>query len=153
MFPKAHAAAYVMSAIRLGWFKVHQPIVFYSAYFSAAPDGFDGVIASKGKSAVRKLLDEIKSKDKKERTQKDEATYAAMEIAYECLGRGYRFLPVDLYKSDAKLFLPESGAIRLPFGSLPGLGEAAAHKLQDAREEGEFLSVEELKQRTGISKP
>lgn len=152
MFPKAHAAAYMMSAIRLGWFKVHQPIVFYSAYFSAAPDGFDGVIASKGKSAVRKLLDEIKSKDKKERTQKDEATYAAMEIAYECLGRGYRFLPVDLYKSDAKLFLPESGAIRLPFGSLPGLGEAAAQKLQDAREEGEFLSVEELKQRTGISK-
>lgn len=75
-----------------------------------------------------------------------------MEIAYEYLGRGYKFLPVSLYKSDAKLFLPESGAIRLPFGSLPGLGEAAAQKLQEAREEGEFLSIEELKQRTGISK-
>lgn len=152
MFPKAHAAAYVMSAIRLGWFKVHQPIVFYSAYFSAAPDGFDGVVAAKGKAAVRKLLEEIKAKDKKERTQKDDDTYAAMEIAYECLGRGYRFLPVDLYKSDAKFFLPEAGAIRLPFGSLPGLGESAAQKLQDAREEGEFLSIEDLKQRTGISK-
>ena len=104
--------------------------------------------AAKGKSAVRKLLDEIKNKDKKERTQKDDATYAAMEIAYECLGRGYKFLPVDLQRSDAKLFLPESGAIRLPFGS----GEAAAQKLQDAREEGEFLSVEDMKQRTGISK-
>ena len=62
MFPKAHAAAYVMSAIRLGWFKVHEPIVFYCAYFSAAPDGFDGLTAAKGKSAVRKLLDEIKNK-------------------------------------------------------------------------------------------
>ncbi len=152
MFPKAHAAAYVMSAIRLGWFKVHQPIVFYSAYFSAAPDGFDGVVAAKGKAAVRKLLEEIKAKDKKERTQKDDDTYAAMEIAYECLGRGYQFLPVDLYKSDAKFFLPEAGAIRLPFGSLPGLGESAAQKLQDARAEGEFLSIEDLKQRTGISK-
>lgn len=152
MFPKAHAAAYVMSAIRLGWFKVHQPIVFYCGYFSAAPDGFDGLIAAKGKAAVRRLLDEIKGKDKKERTQKDDDAYAAMEIAYEYLGRGYKFLPVNLYKSDAKLFLPESGAIRLPFGSLPGLGEAAAQKLQEAREEGEFLSIEELKQRTGISK-
>ncbi len=152
MFPKAHAAAYVMSAIRLGWFKVHQPIVFYSAYFSAAPDGFDGAIAAKGKSAVAKLLDDIKKKDKKERTQKDDATAAAMQIALEALGRGYRFLPVDLYKSDARMFLPENGAIRLPFGSLPGLGEAAALKLGEARAEGEYLSIEDLKQRTGISK-
>lgn len=152
MFPKAHAAAYVMSAIRLGWFKVHMPIAFYCGYFSAAPDGFDGSVAVKGKTAVKKLLEEIKAKDKKERTQKDDATYAAMEIAAEYLGRGYKFLPIDLYKSDAKLFLPENNAIRLPFGSLPGLGEAAAQKLQEAREDGEFLSIEELKQRTGISK-
>ncbi len=152
MFPKAHAAAYVMSAIRLGWFKVHMPIVFYCAYFSAAPDGFDGSYAAKGKGAVAKLIEEIKKKDKKERTQKDDATAAAMQIALEALGRGYRFLPVDLYKSDARMFLPENGGIRLPFGSLPGLGEAAALKLQEAREEGEYLSIEDLKQRTGISK-
>ncbi len=152
MFPKAHAAAYVMSAIRLGWFKVHMPIVFYSAYFSAAPDGFDGYVAAKGKGAVAKLIEEIKKKDKKERTQKDDATVAAMQIALEALGRGYRFLPVDLYKSDARMFIPENNAIRLPFGSLPGLGEAAALKLQEARAEGEYLSIEDLKQRTGISK-
>ena len=152
MFPKAHAAAYVMSAIRLGWFKVHMPIVFYCAYFSAAPDGFDGFIAAKGKGQVAKLIAEIKEKDKKDRTQKDDATVAAMQIALEALGRGYRFLPVDLYKSDARMFLPENNAIRLPFGSLPGLGEAAALKLQDARAEGEYLSIEDLKQRTGISK-
>ncbi len=152
MFPKAHAAAYVMSAIRLGWFKVHMPIVFYSAYFSAAPDGFDGYIAAKGKGAVAKLIEEIKRKDKKERTQKDDATVAAMQIALEALGRGYRFLPVDLYKSDARMFIPENNAIRLPFGSLPGLGEAAALKLQEARADGEYLSIEDLKQRTGISK-
>ncbi len=152
MFPKAHAAAYVMSAIRLGWFKVHMPIVFYSAYFSAAPDGFDGYVAAKGKGAVAKLINELKNKDKKDRTQKDDATVAAMQIALEALGRGYRFLPVDLYKSDARMFIPENNAIRLPFGSLPGLGEAAALKLQEARAEGEYLSVEDLKQRTGISK-
>lgn len=152
MFPKAHAAAYVMSAIRLGWFKVHQPIVFYCAYFSAAPDGFDGSVAAKGKAQVRKQIEEIKAKDKKDRTQKDDATVAAMQIALECLGRGYRFLPVDLYKSDARMFLPESNGIRLPFGSLPGLGEAAALKLQEARAEGEYFSIEDLKQRTGISK-
>lgn len=152
MFPKAHAAAYVMSAIRLGWFKVHQPIVFYCAYFSAAPDGFDGSVASKGKAQVKKLIDDIKAKDKKDRSQKDDATVAAMQIALECLGRGYRFLPVDLYKSDARMFLPENNSIRLPFGSLPGLGEAAALKLQDARADGEYFSVEDLKQRTGISK-
>ena len=152
MFPKAHAAAYVMSAIRLGWFKVHMPIVFYCAYFSAAPDGFDGFIAAKGKGQVVKLIDEIKKKDKKERTQKDDATVAAMQIALEALGRGYRFLPVDLYKSDARMFIPENNAIRLPFGSLPGLGEAAALKLQEARVDGEYLSIEDLKQRTGISK-
>ncbi len=152
MFPKAHAAAYVMSAIRLGWFKVHMPIVFYCAYFSAAPDGFDGYVAAKGKGAVAKQIEEIKKKDKKERTQKDDATVAAMQIALEALGRGYRFLSVDLYKSDARMFLPESNAIRLPFGSLPGLGEAAALKLQEARIDGEYLSIEDLKQRTGISK-
>ena len=152
MFPKAHAAAYVMSAIRLGWFKVHMPIVFYCAYFSAAPDGFDGSVASKGKNAVAKLIDEIKKKDKKDRTQKDDATVSAMQIAMEALGRGYRFLPVDLYKSDARMFIPESNAIRLPFGSMPGLGEAAALKLQEARVDGEYLSIEDLKQRTGISK-
>ena len=152
MFPKAHAAAYVMSAIRLGWFKVHMPIVFYCAYFSAAPDGFDGFVAAKGKGAVAKLIEEIKKKDKKDRTQKDDATAAAMQIALEALGRGYRFLSVDLYKSDARMFLPESNAIRLPFGSLPGLGEAAALKLQEARVDGEYLSIEDLKQRTGISK-
>ena len=152
MFPKAHAAAYVMSAIRLGWFKVHQPIVFYCAYFSAAPDGFDGSVASKGKAKVAKLIAEIKEKDKKDRSQKDDATMSAMQIALECLGRGYRFLPVDLYKSDARMFLPENNAIRLPFGSLPGLGEAAALKLQEARADGEYFSIEDLKQRTGISK-
>jgi len=109
-------------------------------------------IAAKGKGAVAKLIEEIKKKDKKDRTQKDDATVSSMQIALEALGRGYRFLPVDLYKSDARMFIPENNAIRLPFGSLPGLGEAAALKLQDARSEGEYLSIEDLKQRTGISK-
>ena len=151
MFPKAHAAAYVMSAIRIGWYKVHMPLVFYAGYWSAAPGGFDGALAVKGKEAILKALEEIKAKGK-EATQKENETYSSMLMAYEFLARGFKFLPVDIYKSDSKFYLPEDGKIRIPFTSLPGLGEAAAQSIVDARTGGEYLSVEDMKERTGISK-
>lgn len=151
MFPKAHAAAYVMSAIRIGWYKVHMPLSFYAGYWSAAPGGFDGELAIKGKETILQTLSEIKSKGK-EATQKDNETYSSMMMAYEFLARGFKFLPVDIYHSDSKYFLPEDGKIRLPFSSLPGLGEAAAQRIVESREDGEFFSVEDLRERTGISK-
>jgi DNA polymerase-3 subunit alpha (Gram-positive type) len=151
MFPKAHAAAYVMSAIRLGWYKVHMPLAFYCGYWSAAPGGFDGELAIRGKDAILQTLSDIKSKGK-EATQKDNDTYSAMLMAYEFLARGYKFLPVDIYKSDSQYYLPEDGKIRLPFSSLPGLGDAAAQNIVDARSGGEYLSVEDFRQRTGVSK-
>ena len=151
MFPKAHAAAYVMSAIRIGWYKVHMPLAFYAGYWSAAPGGFDGELATRGKEAILQTLNDIKSKGK-EATQKDNETYSSMLMAYEFLARGFKFLPVDIYKSDAKYYLLEDGKIRLPFSSLPGLGEAAAQSLVDSRPEGEYLSIEDLRERTGISK-
>ena len=151
MFPKAHAAAYVMSAIRIGWYKVHDPISFYAGFFSAAPSGFDAEIVMKGKRVVRRYIDDLKQKGR-DATQKEGDLLDALLLANEYMARGYEFLPVDLYKSDARLFLPEDGKIRLPFGSLPGIGESAAISLQNAREGGEFLSVEELKQRTSVTK-
>ena len=151
MFPKAHAAAYVMSAIRIGWYKVHMPLAFYCGYWSAAPGGFDGELAIRGKDSILQTLNDIKNKGK-EATQKDNYTYSAMLMAYEFLARGYNFLPVDIYKSDSKYYLPEDGKIRLPFSSLPGLGDAAAQSIVDARSGGEYLSVEDFRERTGVSK-
>ena len=151
MFPKAHAAAYVMSAIRLGWYKVHMPLAFYAGYWSAAPGGFDGELATRGKEAILQALNDIKNKGK-EATQKDNDTYSAMLMAYEFLARGFKFLPVDIYRSDSKYYLPEDGKIRLPFSSLPGLGDAAAQNIVDSRADGDFLSVEDLRERTRISK-
>ena len=152
MFPKAHAAAYVLSAIRIAWYKVHMPLEFYCAYFAAAPDGFDGELAVKSKKTIEAVLKDLKEKGN-EQSQKEAATYSAMQLALEFVARGFKFLPVDLYRSDARLFLPEDGAIRLPFSSLSGVGVAAAQNIVDAREAGgEFLSVEELKQRASVSK-
>lgn len=153
MFPKAHAAAYVMSAIRIGWYKIHDPISFYAGFFSAAPTGFDAQIVMKGKNIVRHTIEELKEKKKnRESTQKDGDLHDMLLLANEYMARGYEFLPVDLYKSDARLFLPENGKIRLPFGALPGVGEAAAISLQNAREGKTFFSIEELKQCSSVTK-
>lgn len=153
MFPKAHAAAYVMSAIRLGWFKIHRPLEFYAAYFSVAPDGFDGQVVAGGKERVKATMRQIDEKIRnKEENQKDKDTLAAMQLVLESMARGIGYLPVDLYKSDATKFLPEKGKIRMPFNCLPGLGESAAEKIVKAREEGEFLSKQELLERAKISK-
>ncbi len=153
MFPKAHAAAYVMSAIRLGWFKIHKPLEFYAAFFSVAPGGFDGEVVSGGKERVQALMREIDEKiRKKEDNQKDKETMSTMQLVLESMARGIKYLPVHLYKSDATRFLPEDGKIRMPFNCLPGLGDSAAEKLVQAREEGEFFSKQELQERSKATK-
>ena len=154
MFPKAHAAAYVMSAIRLGWFKIHKPLEFYAAYFSVAPDGFDGEIVSGGKARIQEEMRKIDQRVKeKTDNQKDRDAYSAMQIVLESMARGIRYLPVDLYKSDARRFLPENGKIRMPFNCLPGLGETVAEKIAQSRDEaGPFFSKLELQERTKITK-
>ncbi len=150
MFPKAHAAAYVMSAFRLGWYKVYHPIAFYAAYFTAAPDGFDGETVMGGRNKVKQLMAMIDEKGREaSATEKD--TYTAMQIVNECFARGIQFLPVNLYKSDAKAFLPEDGKIRIPFACLAGLGESVAQNIVKARDENP-LSIEELAERAKLSK-
>lgn len=151
MFPKAHAAAYVMSAIRLGWYKVHKPLEFYAAFFTVAPKGLDAELVMRGKQAVSAKIAEINDKNI-ESSQKDEAMLGILQLVNEAYARGIKFLPVDLYKSDAFAFLPEDGKIRLPFSSLNGVGENAAQKIMEVRDSGSLFSVEELRQRSQISK-
>ncbi len=151
MFPKAHAAAYVISAIRLAWFKVYHPVAFYCAYFSAAPDGTDMTLMMKGTKGCLEELARLESTGAK-LTQKEKATSDVMQITYEIYSRGIEILPVDLFKSDAKFFLPEDGKIRLPFITIPGLGENAAIKIAEAVKGGGIYSVEDFKEKSGIGK-
>ncbi len=151
MFPKAHAAAYVISAIRLGWYKVHLPLVFYSAYLSVAPGGFESSMVERGKRGVLDRIAEIEEKGN-DATQKEKDMITALQMAYECLARGIEFLPVDLMKSDSFKFLPEDGKIRMPFSSIDGIGENAAIKIKEARDSNEIFSVEDFQQKTMLSK-
>ena len=151
MFPKAHAAAYDMSAIRLGWYKIYYPMEFYAAFLTVAPGGFDAEIVGRGYNGVNEAIREIEEKGV-EATAKENETCQTLYMVREAMARGVKFLGVDLKKSDATAFLPENGKIRMPFNSLSGLGESAAEKIIDVRSKYEIYSVEDLRQRTGISK-
>lgn len=151
MFPKAHAAAYMIATLRLGWYKVHKPTEYYAAYFSVRGENFDGATVLKGINAVREKMKNIKAKGY-EASAKDEAEYANLQIINEMLARGIEVLPVDIYKSEAKMFVIEGNKIRLPFSSLSGVGDAAAEVLAEKGKQGEYLSVEDLQARTKISK-
>ncbi len=151
MFPKAHAAAYVMSAIRLGWYKVHIPLAFYCAMFTVAPGGFDAGIVMGGRAKVRSTIQEIE-KLGKEATPKDQQSVPTLLLVNEAMARGIKFLPINILKSDASAFIPENGAIRMPFSALSGLGENAAANIVAAREEEPFFSVEDLQIRAKLTK-
>ncbi len=151
MFPKAHAAAYVMMAFRIAWFKVYHPMAFYTAYYSVRADGFDANIVAKGPEAVRRAMREIELKGKAA-TQKEQDLFTILEVCQEMYARGIRVLPVDLYKSDATRFQMTPEGILPPFSALQGLGASAAKNIVAARDGQPFLSQEELKIRAGVSK-
>ena len=144
MFPKAHAAAYVIDALRIGWYKIYYPVEFYAAFFTAAPGGFDATYIMKGKDYIYSILDEL-GKKRPDSTQKDKELFSAMQLVNEAYQRGVQFLPVSVMKSHATKFVPEDGKIRLPFISLPGLGENAALNIMRARDEGKIHCIEDLK--------
>ena len=150
MFPKAHAAAYVMSAIRVAWYKVHMPVAFYCAMFTVSSVGLDAEIVMRGQRGVSAEIERIE-KLGKEASQKEQASVAGLQLVREAYARGIKFLPINLKKSDQKAFLPENNAIRLPFSSLSGLGENAALNIIEARNEEDFFSVEELQIRAKLS--
>ena len=150
MFPKAHASAYVMSAIRVAWYKVHMPVAFYAAMFTVSSVGLDAEIVMRGHRGVSNEIKRIEDLGK-EASQKEQASIAGLQLVREAYARGIKFLPINLRKSDQKAFLPENGGIRLPFSSLSGLGENAAQNIIDARNEEDFFSVEDLQIRAKLS--
>ena len=151
MFPKAHAVAYDISAIRLGWYKIYYPLEFYAAYLTVAPGGFESTMVANGKRGILDRLKEIEEKGM-DATQKEKDMVVALQLAYECLARNIEFLPVDFKKSDSFKFLPENGKIRLPFSSIAGVGDNAAEKIAEARDSGEIFSIEDFQQKTSLSK-
>ena len=153
MFPKAHAAAYMIAALRLGWYKVHKPIEFYAAYFTVRSTDFDGVTASRGREAVQRKMRDLDQKIKnREASAKEESEFDTLQIINEMMARNIELLPVDLYKSSSTQFLVEDGKIRLPFSSLGGVGGAAAASLEEARESGgAYISIDDLQSRAKIS--
>lgn len=154
MFPKAHAAAYMIAALRLGWYKVHKPVEYYAAYFTVRSENLDGALLMQGHSAVKTRMNQIKQMQAAHAsTDKDDKDYATLQIVNEMMARGVGVLPVDIYKSDAKTFLVEDGKIRLPFSSLAGVGDAAAVSLaEEGKKTKEYLSIEDIQSKTKVTK-
>ena len=144
LFPKAHAVAYVMMAFRIAWFKVYYPLAFYAAYFyrRSQKGGFDAALMTSGMENVIANIHAIENNENA--TDKDEDLLTTLEVAYEYYLRGFEFLPIDLYKSEAIRFTVEDGKLRPPFVAISGLGESAAFDLVAGREGKQFLSVEEV---------
>ncbi len=149
LFPKAHAAAYVTNAFRIAWFKVHIPKAYYCAYFSIRADAFDSDIMCHGHERVKNKMKEIELLGNSA-TKTEQDMYETLEIVNEMYCRGINFLPIDLYKSDSQKFLMEDGGVRPPLNSIPGFGTVAANGIVQARKDGEFMSIDDLKIRAKV---
>ena len=152
MFPKAHAAAYVMMALRVAYFKVHHPLYYYCAYFSIRAKAFDIKTMGAGLEAVKARMKEIAEKRKNNEASNVEIDlYTTLEIVNEMWERGFKFGKLDLYRSDATEFIIDGDTLIPPFVAMDGLGENVAKQIVRARKEGEFLSKTELRKRGGVS--
>ncbi|MPQ42410.1 PolC-type DNA polymerase III [Clostridium tarantellae] len=151
MFPKGHAVAYVMMAVRIAYFKVYYPQAYYTTYFTVRADDFDADLICKGEVAVRAKMQELYTLGNN-LTQKDKGLLTILEISYEMYKRGLKFHKVDIYKSDAVKFKIEEGAIRPPINALQGVGDNASKNIIEARKDGEFISKEDLRIRAKVSK-
>jgi len=151
MFPKAHAAAYVLMAVRIAYFKVHHPLLYYATYFTVRAEDFDIETMVKGSQSIRARIQEINDKGLDAST-KEKNLLTVLEIALEMCERGFSFQQVDLYRSHASEFIIDGNSLIPPFNSIPGLGTNAAYNIVKARSEGEFLSKEDLQQRGKVTK-
>ena len=149
MFPKAHAAAYVTAALRIGYFKVYYPLAYYAAHFSVRAEELDAAPLVKGEEGIVNKMKELSQRP--DVTTRFEKEYTHLEVAYEMVLRGYGFLAPDLYKSDATKFLPEGDNLRLPFTSVAGLGLSAAESIVEARKEAPFRTIDDLTERTRLN--
>ena len=151
MFPKAHAAAYVLMALRVAYFKVHDPLLYYCAYFSVRANDFDLVAMSQGKQMIKSEMKEIMDKGM-DASVKEKNLLTVLELSNEMVERGYQFKMVDIQKSDSSKFIIEGDSLIAPFRAIPGLGVNVANQIIQAREEKPFLSKEDLAIRGKVSK-
>jgi len=150
MFPKGHAVAYCMMAVRIAYFKVHHPKAYYATYLTVRGTDFDGNLIIKGEGVIRQKIHELNSSN--DISVKDKGLLTILEICYEMNKRGIQFLKIDLYKSDPVKFTIEGDNLRMPINALAGVGENAAKSIAEARKGGEFLSKEDLRIRAKVSK-
>ena len=151
MFPKAHAAAYVSAALRLGWYKIYYPLEYYAAFMTVRGGDLEAVTVLKGRDAVKRRMAEIKMKGN-DAQPKELNMYPTLQVVNEMMARGVEFLPIDIYKSHATAYMIEDGKIRMPFGALSGVGDNAAIALAKAREGvSEFVSIDDFAQKAGAS--
>jgi DNA polymerase-3 subunit alpha (Gram-positive type) len=151
MFPKAHAAAYVIMAFRIAWFKVYYPESFYATYFTVRADDFDAALIMKGSEFVRETIKTFTAKGN-DLTTKEKSVLTILEVALEMYMRNIKFVPIDLYKSDSYKFVITEEGIRPPLNALQGVGVNAARSIANERELGEFLSIEDMRARTRVTK-
>lgn len=158
LFPKAHAVAYVTMAMRVAWYKVYRPLEYYAVYFSTRCDAYDIETMIQGKEAIKARFLDIQTKKAnyntaRDVTNKEESLLITLESAIEMTARGFKFANIDLYRSHYKNFVVdhETNSLIPPFSAVDGLGEAAAKSVVEARENGEFLSIEDLTARTQLN--
>ena len=152
MFPKAHAAAYVISAFRIAYFKVHYPIYYYSAFFSIRCNDFDVETMIKGEAAIRAKIEEIEAKGF-DATNKESNLLDVLYVALEMVCRGFTFKNIDLNKSDSMYFLisEDEKSLIMPFRALDGLGESVASNIIKEREIGAYISIEDVQNRGKVN--
>ncbi|WP_342561473.1 PolC-type DNA polymerase III [Paenibacillus sp. FSL R7-0345] len=151
MFPKAHAAAYVISAVRTAYFKLYHPIEYYATYFSVRAADFDIELCCQGYEAINRQIGEIEGKGF-QALPKEKAMLPVLEMALEMTARGFTFKNIDLYRSDANRFTVDGTSLIPPFSALAGIGENAAINIAAAKDAGEFLSIEDFQQKSKASK-
>ena len=151
MFPKAHAAAYVMMAFRIAWYKIFYPLAYYAAYFSIRASAFSYELMCLGQEKLEHYLGDYKKRGDS-LSKKEQDSLKDMKIVQEMYARGYEFLPLDLYQADARRFRILDGKLMPSLSTIDGLGEKAADAVMEAAQEGRFLSKDDFRDRTKVSK-
>ncbi len=149
MFPKAHAAAYVTGAVKLGWYKIYHPSAFYAAILTKHTENIEAEVAIQGKDAVKARMQAIQGNP--EATPKEKSTYEAFQLVYEMQCRGINFLPIHYEKSHATKYMIEDGNLRLPFLAVEGCGENAANNLYATIQKHNYVSIEDITSQSGLN--
>ena len=151
MFPKAHAAAYVMMAYRIAYCKINYPLAYYAAYFGIRADAFSYALMCQGKETLNYHIKQYKSKGD-QLSKKEQDVLKDMKIVQEMYARGFEFVPIDIYRAKAKMFQIVDGKLMPSLASIEGMGDKAAEAVEEAAKDGAYLSLDDFRQRTKVSK-